>query len=131
MSSATTSVDDSFVPGTDAFARRLRRAQGCVRTLLLGLGEDPEREGLRDTPKVRIVRIGYARVALDQSGARPVVRRGQTTTARSRTSSTDPESSPTRQLTPSRHLPRTIQHSQRVAKAFLDMTQGYRQDRVR
>ncbi len=24
----------------------------AVRTLLLGVGEDPEREGLRDTPKV-------------------------------------------------------------------------------
>jgi hypothetical protein len=53
-STARPSTDDSFVPGTDAYARRLRRAQACVRTLLRGVGEDPEREGLRDTPKVRL-----------------------------------------------------------------------------
>lgn len=29
--------------------------QQAVRTLLLGLGEDPDREGLRDTPK-RVVK---------------------------------------------------------------------------
>jgi hypothetical protein len=49
----TAPVDDSFVAGTDAYARRLRAMQGCVRTLLKGVGEDPDREGLRDTPKVR------------------------------------------------------------------------------
>lgn len=59
MSTSTPSTtDDSFVPGTDAYARRLRRAQACVRTLLRGVGEDPEREGLRDTPKVRFLRSG-------------------------------------------------------------------------
>ncbi len=29
--------------------------QAAVRTLLLGMGEDPDREGLRDTPK-RVVK---------------------------------------------------------------------------
>ena len=48
-------ADDSFVAGTDAYARRLRAMQGCVRTLLKGVGEDPDREGLRDTPKVSSV----------------------------------------------------------------------------
>lgn len=49
----STTTDDSFAPGTDAYARRLRRMQACVRTLLRGVGEDADREGLRDTPKVR------------------------------------------------------------------------------
>ena len=60
MTPSTPVVDDSFVPGTDAYAKRLRRAQACVRTLLRGVGEDPEREGLRDTPKVGTGSIGRA-----------------------------------------------------------------------
>lgn len=49
---ATSADDDSFAPGTDAYAQRLRLMQACVRTLLRGVGEDADREGLRDTPKV-------------------------------------------------------------------------------
>ena len=33
-------------------SERLLRMQSAVRTLLLGVGEDPDREGLVDTPKV-------------------------------------------------------------------------------
>lgn len=32
---------------------KIKRMESAVRTLLHGLGEDTEREGLRDTPKVR------------------------------------------------------------------------------
>ena len=32
---------------------RLLRMEAAVRTLITGIGEDLEREGLRDTPKVR------------------------------------------------------------------------------
>jgi GTP cyclohydrolase IA len=37
------------VPGNGAFDRE--RAESAVRELLLAIGEDPEREGLRDTPR--------------------------------------------------------------------------------
>ena len=45
-----------MVASDDAAARaeeaRLSRMKDCVRQLLIGIGEDPEREGLLDTPKV-------------------------------------------------------------------------------
>jgi GTP cyclohydrolase I len=31
----------------------MKRMEAAVRTLISGIGEDLEREGLRDTPKVR------------------------------------------------------------------------------
>lgn len=137
-------MDDSFVPGTDAYARRLRRAQACVRTLLRGVGEDPEREGLRDTPKVRktfnwtcCARLPAARIV--QDGERVVVgadaRRAQTSPLvpqhpPSPSDSRPAARSPLPPFPPPPNLPQKYT-TQRVAKAFLDMTQGYRQDRVR
>lgn len=38
----------------------LPRMQDRVRVLLAAVGEDPEREGLKDTPKVSAVRGGLA-----------------------------------------------------------------------
>jgi GTP cyclohydrolase I len=70
----------------------------CVRTLIDGLGEDGAREGLVDTPKVRGQRIGQ--------------RAGR---ARHRAET----------LTPHLHTHST---TQRVAKAWLDMTAGYKAD---
>lgn len=125
MSSTTTPVaaaDDSFVPGTEAFAGRLRSAQQCVRTLLLGLGEDPEREGLRDTPKVR------RDWTCGSSGARASVDRGRARDANPLSRILQHPNRPPAHTPPP---PRPIHTLQRVAKAFLDMTQGYRQDRVR
>ena len=40
----------------------------AVRTLLLGLGENPDREGLRDTPK----RVVKALIKFLTSGYRPI-----------------------------------------------------------
>lgn len=39
-------------PDSEQYDVRLQRMQDCVRCLLQGVGEDTEREGLRDTPKV-------------------------------------------------------------------------------
>lgn len=49
-SSSEVSTEDRVSEvGEDGSTDRLQEA---VRTLILGLGEDPTREGLRDTPKV-------------------------------------------------------------------------------
>ena len=45
-------ASESFVLGLDHDDSRLNRMQQAVRTLLAGLGEDSNREGLIDTPKV-------------------------------------------------------------------------------
>ena len=36
---------------------QLKRMEGAVHQLLLGVGEDPAREGLLDTPRVRGVAV--------------------------------------------------------------------------
>jgi GTP cyclohydrolase I len=36
-----------------AMAASVRSAERCVQRVLSGLGESPDREGLRDTPKAR------------------------------------------------------------------------------
>ena len=43
----------AFTPGTAAYDAKLERMQEAVRALLEGVGEQPQREGLLDTPKVR------------------------------------------------------------------------------
>jgi GTP cyclohydrolase I len=40
-------------PGKAELQQRIQRMGDSVRVLLLGLGEDVSREGLRDTPQVR------------------------------------------------------------------------------
>jgi hypothetical protein len=46
-------TDPGFTPGTQQYASKLARMEDCVRILLAGIGENTEREGLLDTPKVR------------------------------------------------------------------------------
>lgn len=50
----THTPDDVPLPGEDAVRARVRydapRAERAVRELLLAVGEDPDRDGLRDTP---------------------------------------------------------------------------------
>ena len=52
-------VSDGSTMEPDTHARHRRTPndsmQAAVRTLLAGVGEDPDRQGLRDTPKVRTV----------------------------------------------------------------------------
>lgn len=42
----------AFTPNTDGYARKVQRMSQAVRTLLEGIGEDVDRQGLLDTPKV-------------------------------------------------------------------------------
>lgn len=42
----------AFIPNTDGYARKVQRMSAAVRTLLEGIGEDVQRQGLVDTPKV-------------------------------------------------------------------------------
>lgn len=74
---------------------------GAVRALLSLLGEDCEREGLRDTPKVRLV--AGARFGSGRRARRPARRP---------------------QMRPAPTQPRSAR-PQRVAKAFQDMLAGY------
>lgn len=54
---AAVSDGSTMEPDTHAHGRRAPTdsMQAAVRTLLAGVGEDPDRQGLRDTPKVRAV----------------------------------------------------------------------------
>lgn len=89
----------------------LPRMQDRVRVLLAAVGEDPEREGLKDTPKVSAVRAGLA----DGWGRRRTKRQESN------------RSTPTHcwcvRAVP---LQPASQLKQRVAKAFLDMMAGYK-----
>jgi GTP cyclohydrolase I len=83
----------------------LARMEAAVQQLLLGVGEDPSREGLVDTPRVsaRSVQLAAAAARLAVAAALCVAHVVSV---------------------PPRSLPRL----QRVAKAWLDMTRGYRQE---
>jgi GTP cyclohydrolase I len=82
----------AFQPNSDSYVRKLDRMQGAVRSLLLGIGEDVQRQGLLDTPKVS-GRFGGTL----QNVARIVANLAYCCT-------------------------------QRVAKAMIAMTEGYRQE---
>lgn len=45
--------DDASVVCTDF--EKLERLENAARAIIQGIGEDPDREGLRDTPKVMAV----------------------------------------------------------------------------
>ena len=53
----TAHTPDDAVPGTfdpDSTAVDRPRIEAAVREILLAIGEDPDREGLADTPPVRV-----------------------------------------------------------------------------
>lgn len=95
----TASLDaQAGAAGKAELQQRLQRMGECVRVLLMGLGEDISREGLRDTPQVRRLSLT---AALHANTARQTIHS---------------------------NLECALQ---RVAKALLDMTAGYREDPAR
>ncbi|ABW31895.1 GTP cyclohydrolase I FolE [Acaryochloris marina] len=60
----------TFVPALTTEAQPIvseAEMQAAVRTLLLGLGEDPDREGLRDTPKRMVKALKFLTSGYQQS----------------------------------------------------------------
>ncbi|MCC5899622.1 MAG: GTP cyclohydrolase I FolE [Phormidium sp. BM_Day4_Bin.17] len=64
--SSINSVSSSIPPATRARVSRAEMEQ-AVRTLLIGLGEDPDREGLKDTPKRVVKALQFLTQGYDQS----------------------------------------------------------------
>ena len=95
VSSGTDLSADVYEPGTDDLLETQAKLQVAVQTLIAGIGEDLQRDGLRDTPKVGADCI---------VGRVPILGK--------------PYSSPQ-----SRDILSTMQ---RVAKAWLDASSGYR-----
>jgi GTP cyclohydrolase I len=60
------SVSRSIPPATRARVSQTEMEQ-AVRTLLIGLGEDPDREGLKDTPKRVVKALQFLTQGYDQS----------------------------------------------------------------
>ena len=60
------SVSNSIPPATRASVSKAEMEQ-AVRTLLIGLGEDPDREGLKDTPKRVVKALQFLTQGYDQS----------------------------------------------------------------
>eukprot|EP00955_Chlamydomonas_euryale_P093971 364818-Chlamydomonas_euryale.AAC.30 len=107
----------------DSLSGRLARMEAAVRTLIKGLGEDVEREGLVDTPKVRANGCETIRVCCGNADMGPLCvlwpsLTGFEGTARRRLCSYPGEAN--RSTPPTR--------PQRVAKAFMDVTCGYSED---
>ena len=95
VSSGTDLSADVYEPGTDDLLETQAKLQVAVQTLIAGIGEDLQRDGLRDTPKV-----GAGCIV----GRAPILGK--------------PYKSPQ-----SRDILSTVQ---RVAKAWLDASSGYR-----
>ena len=64
--SSLSSVSSSIPTATRARVSRAEMEQ-AVRTLLIGLGEDPDREGLKDTPKRVVKALQFLTQGYDQS----------------------------------------------------------------
>ena len=70
-------------PSHPASGQRLQRMEQAVRVLIQGLGEDLEREGLRDTPKVSLMaadpreHAGHSQLTCSPPVPSPCAARGQ------------------------------------------------------